>query len=281
MSVFSEEWLRLREPADAAARNRGLAEKLAASIAGRGTINFIDLGCGTGANLRYTALAIPPGVPQHWRLLDYDPNLLIAAGENLRQWADRFTEAGNGIRLEKEGREIDVTFCRADLFSDIEAVLSPGEITTASAFFDLVSSDWIIRFAKAAANVQAVVYASLTYNGLETWSPLHPADAAMLAAFHVDQRRDKGFGAASGPDAALTLQNALAAEGYSVDTGESPWKLGEDTRQLLQELAEGSAAAVAELKLFDEEPISGWTKSRRDATSCVIGHTDLLAFPPD
>jgi hypothetical protein len=44
-------------------------------------------------------------------------------------------------------------------------------------------------------------------------------------------------------------------------------------------LAENTAAAVAELGLFDEQPIATWKESRRAAVSCLIGHTDSLARP--
>ena len=76
MNGFSKEWLRLREPADAAARNPDIAAGLAAQLADRTEVKFTDLGCGTGANLRYTALLVPLGIRQRWRLFDHDPQLL-------------------------------------------------------------------------------------------------------------------------------------------------------------------------------------------------------------
>ena len=84
MNGFSEEWLRLREPADAAARNPEIAAGLAAQLADRTEVKFTDLGCGAGANLRYTALLVPPGIRQRWRLLDHDPRLLSSARERAR-----------------------------------------------------------------------------------------------------------------------------------------------------------------------------------------------------
>ena len=41
--------------------------------------------------------------------------------------------------------------------------------------------------------------------------------------------------------------------------------------------SDNTAAAVAELGLFDEQAIITWKKSRRAAASCLIGHTDSLA----
>jgi hypothetical protein len=102
----------------------------------------------------------------------------------------------------------------------------------------------------------------------------------MLAAFHAHQGGDKGFGKAAGPRAAHCLSAALEAEGYMLLSGESPWRLEENDRGMIEALAHGSASAVSELKFFGEEAVAAWRESRRRATSCLIGHTDLLAWPP-
>ncbi len=154
MNSFSEEWLRLREPADAAARNPEIASGLAAHLADRTKVTFVDLGCGAGANLGHTALLLPRDMRQCWRLLDHDPRLLLSARGRLAAWADKFSEAPSGaLQLEKGGREIEVSFCEADLNGNIERFLHPDEIVTASAFFDLVSRDWIVRFARSRRGV--------------------------------------------------------------------------------------------------------------------------------
>ena len=149
MNSFSEEWLRLREPADAAARNPEIASGLAAHLADRTKVTFVDLGCGAGANLRHTALLLSRDMRQCWRLLDHDPRLLLSARGQLAAGPINFqTPPSGALQLEKGGREIEVSFCEADLNGNIERFLQPDEIVTASAFFDLVSRDWIVRFAR-------------------------------------------------------------------------------------------------------------------------------------
>jgi trans-aconitate methyltransferase len=81
MSGFSAEWLALREPADRRARSRALVAELRSVFAGRDTAAVIDLGCGTGSNLRALAASLPRR--QSWRLVDRDPALLSAARERL------------------------------------------------------------------------------------------------------------------------------------------------------------------------------------------------------
>jgi SAM-dependent methyltransferase len=280
MNGFSEEWLRLREPADAAARNPEIVARIAVHLADRTEVTFVDFGCGAGANLRHTALLLPPNIRQRWRLLDHDPRLLSSARGQLAAWADKSSETPCGaLQLEKDGREIEVSFCEADLNGNIEGFLHPDEIVTASAFFDLVSRDWIAQFAEAIAALGAAVYAPHIYNGIQIWSPHHPADWPMLAAFNVHQRRDKGFGKAAGPSAAAVLHEVLCEGGYTVTRGDSTWRLGSQDANLIAMLAENAAAAVAELGLFDQQAIAKWKQSRRTAATCLFGHIDILALP--
>ncbi|MGH6945123.1 MAG: hypothetical protein ACREH6_13000, partial [Geminicoccaceae bacterium] len=75
MSAFETAWLALREPYDHAARDRGLAARFAAALGAAPTL--VDLGSGTGANLRCLAPHLGPG--QNWRCLDHDAGLLAAA----------------------------------------------------------------------------------------------------------------------------------------------------------------------------------------------------------
>src|SRR5208337_431609 len=233
MNGFSEEWLRLREPADAEARTPEIAAGLAAHLADRTEVNFTDLGCGTGANLRYTALLVLPGIRQRWRLLDHNPQLLSSARGQLTAWADESSETPCALKLRKDGRAIEVSFGEADLSTGVERFVQPGEIVTASAFFDLVSKDWIARFARGAAALGAAVYAPLIYNGYQIWVPPHPADGPMVVAFNLHQRCDKGFGAAAGPSAAASLYDAFCDGGYTVNRGDSSWRLGPQDASLI------------------------------------------------
>lgn len=278
MSGFAADWLALREAADLRARN---AEVLAAATArfDRDTpVNVVDLGCGTGANLRALAMHLP--AIQHWRLVDDDPMLLAAGRAALAVWADSSVERAGGLVLEKSGKRIEVAFERADLAKSFADVLAaPCDLVTAAAFFDLVSREWIAAFCRALARRALPLYAVLTYDGSERWSPPHPADAACLAAFHAHQNRDKGFGRAAGPAAAAVVQAALLSKGYEFVSGPSPWQLGTGDRALIAALADGAATAVAETNLVPSGDCDSWGAARVAASACTIGHVDLFAWP--
>lgn len=269
MSGFSPEWLDLREAADHRARSPELLAHLRRHFGVRDALAVVDLGCGTGSNLRACAPHLPPR--QAWMLVDHDPALLEAARERVASW----------LRSDPDGRQLDLRFVEADLAGGAGGVLEGSpDLVTAAALFDLVSPAWIEGFAAAAAERGAAFYTALSYDGAEAWRPPHPADAAILAAFNAHQARDKGFGPAAGPRSTELLARAFRARGYAVHTAQSPWRLGEADAALVQALAEGTAAAARETGQLLDDVVTSWLAARRSGATCEIGHLDLLALPP-
>jgi SAM-dependent methyltransferase len=276
MSGFSPDWLALREAADHRSRDRGLAEALARHARERERVAVVDIGCGTGSNLRATSALL--GAAQSWTLVDYDARLLGIAREQLAAWADEARAVGDILHLRKSGRAITVSFRQADLNQDLDSALGPAaDLITASAFFDLASPEFIARFTHATAARRAAFYTVLTYNGVQRWAPPHAADEAMAKAFHAHQMTDKGLGQAAGPLAPKALAGAFRAATYDVWEGDSPWRLDHADAVLLHELVPGFAGAVAETGRVPPATIEAWLSQARDA--CEVGHTDTLALP--
>lgn len=240
---FSAEWLALREPADHAARDAGL---LARAAAFGGLI--VDLGCGTGSTRRAFG---DRGAGAVWRMVDGDAALLRLAG-------------GDGYCLD---------------LNDIASLPFEGAtLVTASALFDLVSADWLDRLVARVVALRLPVYAALNYDGLMTWAPDLPQDAAVVAAFNRHQGGDKGFGPALGPGAVAHLAGRLRAAGYVVTEADSPWQLGPEQAALQVELLAGIAQAAGEAGFAGAER---WREVRvAMKAECRIGHRDLLALPP-
>jgi hypothetical protein len=277
MTGFSDQWLALREGADHAARDASLRDRVAASLAGRAEAEIVDLACGAGSNLRALAASLPGR--QRWRLVDVDPVLLAAARERLLAWADH-VENLDPLVIRKGERQIEGSFWRRDLASaDFDALAPSVDLVTAAALFDLVSAQWIESFCDELARRRLPLYAVLTYSGEERWLPAHPADEAMLAAFHHHQQRDKGFGPATGPRGALELATTLQRRGYVTTEQPSPWRLGPPQAVLTEALADGAAKAVGETGLVCADTIESWRLARRGASTCLIGHIDLFAQP--
>jgi SAM-dependent methyltransferase len=274
VSNFSAEWLDLREIADARARNSDIANAVAARFALRDELRVLDLGSGTGANLRATAPLLP--AKQDWTLVDHDEALLDSARTRLVRWADSHVVDGDVLELKKGERTIRVSFRSADLARQTQALIDEGaQLVTASAFFDLTSETYMRDMSKAVIGAKAAFYATLTFNGVQNWAPHRPADNQMKAAFQRHQMRDKGFGPAAGPLAAAHLVDQFRINGYMALEGDSPWRLERGDRMLIEELVRTYAVAVTEERGIDEKSVVAWLNVPRNAA--FVGHTDVFA----
>lgn len=266
MSGFSIAWLDLREGADFAARDKNLVIELLRWL-GQATDPIspdrilVDLGAGTGSTLRaLTKLGADNIV---WRLVDLDGKLLDEA-------------------LRRHGRKFLIEDYQSDLTIVNELPLTGVDVVSASALFDLASAEFIDTLTARIDARKTAVYAALNYDGTTTWTPSHPLDETVLNAFNQDQRRDKGFGPALGPDCTSYLQRVLENRGYRVTLKPSPWQLSAKDHAMLSELIDGIASAVSEGYGLNADELADWKDFRvthiADGT-CTLGHWDLLALP--
>ena len=265
MSGFSADWLALREPYDARARNPAVLDAVVASLNRYPSIRIVDLACGTGSTLRALSSRLP--AQQIWRLADNDLSLLARASAMT-------CPAG-----------VTVTAVPLDLNRDLEAVLDgPVDLITASALLDLVSEAWLERLAVEIAARSIPLYAALSYDGRIDLGPTDPFDAAIVAAVNAHQRTDKGFGPALGPTAASVAIARFKSLDYSVNHGASDWVIGPDDHDIQMEIFAGWASAVRELGDLSLADTVGWLTRRRDAVSAGrssirVGHVDVFARP--
>jgi SAM-dependent methyltransferase len=259
MSGFSADWLALREPYDARARNPKVLAAVAAKFAGWPTLTIVDLACGTGSTLR----ALAPRLPgrQTWKLVDNDLGLLARA---------------SNVALPNAR----VTTATIDLARDLEAALDGSvDLVTTSALLDLVSDQWLERLVTEAAARKLPLYAALSYDGRISLDPADPFDARMISSVNQHQRRDKGFGPALGPAAAR-----LRSVGYDVSQGTSDWEFGPSDREIQIQTLDGWAGAARELESLSLPEIMGWLTRRRDhvvagSSTMRVGHVDVFADP--
>ncbi len=269
--TFSADWLGLREPFDAAARNEAATRlRLDARLAPRrpppGTPwRVIDLACGTGANLRWLAPRL--GGPQQWLMVDHDDTLL-----------GRITAPGEGVAIVRQ---------RLDLMAALETLpWHAAHLVTASALLDLVGTAWLHRLVAACAAARLPLLLSLSVDGRHHWTPRDPLDNDVAALFAAHQRRDKGFGPALGAQAVATLVPALRAAGYRTFQARSDWRIdgqsGERARCLQENLIDGMAGAAIEQAPGMAGALRGWQERRRElsaASRLCVGHGDVLAVP--
>jgi len=265
MSVFSLQWLALREPHDLRARNSSVLDAAAAAFAHLTSIAVVDLACGSGATLRAISARLPRR--QSWRLVDNDLSLLARAAPE----------------IPVVGRT--VTTVPIDIARDLEAALDgPVDLVTTSALLDLVSAEWLERLATEAAVRNLPVYAALSYDGRATFEPHHACDTAMIEAVNRHQCGDKGFGQALGPSAAAATIKQFEALDYTVVDGQSDWLLNPPDRDMQSEFVNGWAAAAREIDALSLADIVDWLTFRREhiasgRSSIRVGHVDVFARP--
>ena len=256
MSRFPADWLRLRELCDHASRSADLAAEFASAVGP--SPRLVDLGCGTGSNLRYLAPRLPAG--QQWLLVDHDPALLEAA------------------RLTPERPGPEVRFQALDLARRLPDLAGCTGIT-ASALLDLASAAWLDRLARWCRGRPVLI--ALTVDGRLNWQPAADRDEWVGQRFRAHQRTDKGFGPALGAAAAGYFAGRLKAQGERVTIATSDWRLGAPETGLLAAMLDGIVGAAAAI---DAALPERWVALRRRQLAAgelhlTVGHVDLLALP--
>ena len=132
MSGFSPDWLALREPVDHRSRNPQLVRALQARFEGRSTVTVVDLGCGTGSNLRAVAPLL--GSEQSWTLVDNDQEVIRARRADPRAAVEVRQADARALAFIPDGAlDLVVALCVSDQIPDGESlahelwrVLRPG-----------------------------------------------------------------------------------------------------------------------------------------------------------
>ncbi len=265
---YAPEWLRLREPADATARSRGLLDPLRARLVRtpRRADGLVvhDIGCGTGSMGRWLAPRLVGA--QHWVLHDRDPYLLhFAAAASPRSAAD-------GSRVTAETRRGDIARLTAD-------ALAGASLVTASALLDVLTREEIGTLVAACAGAGCPALLTLSVAGRVELTEPHPMDAEITEAFNAHQRR----GGLLGPDAVTAAAEAFAEHGATVRLEPSPWRLGPGQAALTEQWLRGWVGAAVEERPDLAERADAYLAERLAACAAgelrvVVHHHDLLAL---
>ena len=291
MSGFSPGWLALREPVDASSRAAGLAAMVCDEIRGtrrrHSRIEIIDLGAGTGANLRYAAPRLAGA--QDWLLVEHDPLLLAAIAQQTQAWAQstqcEFSASGAQFVLRTDRFECQVQSLALDLAVQLDSLpLRRGVLLTASALLDLVSEDWLRLLLRRAAAAEAAVWFTLIYDGRIDCAPAEAEDREVRELVNRHQLGDKGFGLALGPTAATTAAKILSERGYQVQLAASDWCVGAHQSALQYALVEGWFEAACEIAPGRVAMLRAWRARRRahidgGRSTLRVGHVDMVGRP--
>jgi SAM-dependent methyltransferase len=265
----SREWLALREPADASARARDLAERLAEVLPPSGPRVIHDLGCGTGAMGRWLAPLLSG--PQHWVLHDRDPDLLEVA------LADTPGPAADGAPVTVEVKRSDIT--RLDAGD-----LAGANLLTASALLDMLTEDELSALVDVCAGAGSPVLVTLSVVGGVGLSPRDPLDGRVACAFDAHQRRATERGRLLGPDGVALAVEEFGRLGAEVLVRPSRWRLGASEAELAAQWIVGWVGAACEQNAELSSEADAYTTRRLAQAEAgqlevTVEHADLLALP--
>jgi SAM-dependent methyltransferase len=287
--MFSPTWLDLREAVDTASRSTPPPALLARSRGHSGPLRVIDLGCGTGANLRYLAPRL--GGEQHWTLIDNDPALIAAMQARLAAWASAgnarvSSDRAGAMVIEARGFECRARTRVMDLAGGAgELDFGDAQLVTASALLDLVSMHWLETLAGYCHRRGAGVLFALTYDGRMSFDPPACGDERIRALVNRHQQTDKGFGPALGPAAVRSAVELFAGLGYRMHAAHSDWQLGSDEGSLQHALIDGWLGAAVAMAPDQAAQLEAWSRDRQvqietGRLRVTVGHTDVAGWLP-
>lgn len=258
------DWLRLREPADAAARSVELADAARDRLPAGRPLVVHDLGSGTGSMARWLAPRLPG--PQRWVLHERDRHLLALA-------------TGGGLTA-ADGAPVTVTTRGSDITRLTRADLADAHLVTASALLDMLTAEEVDRMVAACAGHPTLF--ALTVSGRAEFTPADPLDAELADAFNAHQRRTVDGRALLGPDAVDATVAAFGRRGVEVAVRSTPWRLGPEQAALTAEWLTGWVDAAVEERPHLNGPARTYTEWRLAEAAAgrvevVLHHADLLA----
>ena len=253
---------------------------------------MVDLGSGTGSNLRYLAPRLTLGqegadsLP--WVLVDHDPVLLGAAVPPAPAPPAPAPPAhgppAHGPIPPASAPPVRTVV--GDLAAEGIDAVEGAHLVTASALLDLVSKGWVERMVEACRAQGAAALFALSYDGRVAWTPAHPLDTALMEAVNEHQHEDKGLGLALGPEATAFAAQRFEEAGFQVRRAASPWVLGPADAALVRALMNGWIDAAEEMRPGERDAFRRWERDRLALLegghpfTLVVGHEDLLALPP-
>jgi hypothetical protein len=221
-------------------------------------LRIVDLGAGTGANLRWLASRLPNPDRQHWTLVDHDPGLLAKG-------------------------PVQATAVRADVadLSQVLLELGGADLITTAALLDLLDLRELTAIVDAVVEAQVPALFSLTVTGDVALDPPDPQDGPLGEAFDAHQRRDSR----PGPTSGTVTADLFRDRGWSVREARTAWQLTSDGESsLVSAWLQGRVEAAVEHRPELATEAADWLARRLDqltsgALEVAVGHVDMLALP--
>ncbi|MFC4358625.1 class I SAM-dependent methyltransferase [Halobium salinum] len=182
-------YLESKRTVDARARNRRVRDRLLADLPSRPDV--AEVGAGTGS---FVPTLLEWGVDAGtYRGVDRDEGVLRYALATLPDELDGSYSVGSdnptghddalgGFRV----GDLDVSFAVGDLLDeDLPVEAGTADLLVAQAVFDLVPLGPAMDAVERALRPSGLAYLPITFDGVSLFAPEHPADDAVLDAYHA------------------------------------------------------------------------------------------------
>lgn len=272
------DWLWLRYPLDASARNRRLERRALSQLSKRKELRVLDLGSGAGANMGYYHSLLPAST--QWWLLERDKALLMQLPKFI-EWLSK-----------KEGDAIPQRFypVKADFLNPDCPIYSHSfDLVLANAVFDLLSAEQFQRllqlFRQAWAERSPVFLFTLNLDqGLE-FSPADEDTAQWCQSYEGHMHRLQYFGRAMAAYCGGWMEKLFRENGFKVESGPSNWEIAPWQREVLlaklgffeKAMAEFIGADARQRYLFQRWLARKRHQACRRELSLFVPHRDFLA----
>jgi len=288
--MFDPNWLQERYRFDEEARNKQLEWTCVNQFAFRDHVQIVDLGSGTGANLRYYVEQFPQD--QTWFCVEEDIALKVPFWEQVQKMALDLDYAieheGVRMKLTKPGHEVLIHFVHGNLLKVGELVdLLRTDLVLANAVFDLFSKEQFTGLVQVLSHHSLSLLFTLNYAGMD-FSTATDADDHYIEQYNAHMQREQAFGRGMGPASSREMEAVLKEALAQVEVGESLWQIGSQEQAMMSYLLGFFDGALSDWWVKEAERLAfqNWLSEKKKhvaekALSAEVYHLDILAsfFP--
>jgi SAM-dependent methyltransferase len=285
-AMFNSDWLNERYRFDAEARNEWLEANCVNYFAYLPKLRLLDLGSGTGSNVRYYIEAFPQD--QHWTCVEHDPKLIEASRQtiaaDLRSRGYREEASGDALCFVGQGHRVEIDWCEGSLLDLAQLLpLASVDLVMANAVFDLFSERQFRQLALDLHKAGTPLLFTLNYAHM-AFQPARPQDEQVIGWYDSHMLRPQSFGQAMGPAGGKKMETILREIGYEVQLAESIWDIRPHDQAMLGFMLGFMEGAIGELPLSEAEQQSfaAWLQESRQrvqqsSLALAVHHWDLWA----
>lgn len=238
-------------------------------------LRVIELGGGAGGAFRYWMSLLNRFSQVKFTVIDRSGELLEAYREEVTAWADDagFSvagEPGDGLRLEGEGRVLEMRFREAVVPEGISGGQDGSfDLMAAQSFWDLVPPGTAFALGRRLLAPGGIFYATLTFSGATRFAPTHEIDRPLLQCYHASMGGERGGDPYAGER--LLGEVRLPQSGFTeLAAGRSDWRVvptdegypGDEGFFLLTVLGFIEKELSTSMEVRDEE-LDWWMGARR------------------